>query len=197
MIDDVANKLISVLSKGYRQRVGLAETLIHDPEILILDEPTVGLDPAQIRKVRKLIKDIGRKRTVILSTHTLSEAEAVCDRVVIIKNGEIQAIDTTENLSKFAQNVSKIEVEVKHNTIQFEKFLTDSAWKWEKEAVGVDHYLYQIEHDISDDIRENIFRAVIKNKSVLLGMSVTQISLEDVFIDMVADSKTDSGGAVR
>lgn len=193
MIGDVSNKLISVLSKGYRQRVGLAEALIHDPEILILDEPTVGLDPTQIRKVRKLIKNIGRKRTVILSTHILPEVEAMCDRIVIIKNGEIQAIDTTENLSKLSRGTSKLEVEIKYNTDKFENFLAGSAWKWTKEKKSDSgDVLYKIEHSVSDDIREEIFCAIVKNKSVVLGMQTRETSLEDVFIEIVTDDKLGS-----
>ncbi len=193
MIGDVSNKLISVLSKGYRQRVGLADALIHDPEILILDEPTVGLDPTQIRKVRKLIKDIGRKRTVILSTHILPEVEAMCDRIVIIKNGEIQAIDTTENLSKLSRSTSKLEVEIKYNTEKFELFLSDSDWKWTKEKKSDSgDVLYKIEHSVSDDIREEVFGAIVKNKSVVLGMQTRETSLEDAFIEIVTDDKPGS-----
>ncbi|MFZ5807182.1 MAG: ABC transporter ATP-binding protein [Verrucomicrobiota bacterium] len=105
-VADVRDKVIASLSKGYRQRLGLADALVHDPELLILDEPTAGLDPNQIRAVRELIKDLGKKRTVLLSTHILSEVEMVCDRAIIIHKGKIEASDSLDNLRKKVQSGS-------------------------------------------------------------------------------------------
>jgi len=102
------HKKIEQLSKGYRQRVGLAQALIHDPEVLILDEPTTGLDPNQLVEIRKLIKDVGKNKTIILSTHIMQEVEAICDRVIIINNGNLVADDTLENLKKDGGTLEEI-----------------------------------------------------------------------------------------
>jgi ABC-2 type transport system ATP-binding protein len=111
-VDSVAKKLIGNLSRGYRQRVGLADALVHDPELLILDEPTAGLDPNQIRAVRDLIKSLGKDHTILLSTHILPEVEMICDRAVIINRGRIEASDTLENLSKMV-HTSVLALEIK------------------------------------------------------------------------------------
>lgn len=106
-------RIIGQLSKGYRQRVGLAEALVHDPELLILDEPTIGLDPNQIRQVRELIQNLGKRHTILLSTHILSEVEAICRRVLIIKNGHIMASDSTDHLLRHMKGFSRVHMEVK------------------------------------------------------------------------------------
>src|SRR5436190_6971950 len=113
---DVQRKLIGALSKGYRQRVGLADALVHDPELLILDEPTIGLDPNQIRQVRELIKNLGGKRTVLISTHILPEVEIMCSRVIIIHKGKIRASDTAENLLKNQRTAGSMRLEAKVGT---------------------------------------------------------------------------------
>src|SRR5471032_1121479 len=112
-LKDVENKIIGTLSKGYRQRVGLADALVHDPDLLILDEPTIGLDPNQIRQVRELIKNLGRKHTILLSTHILSEVELTCARVLVINRGRIEASDTPANLTKLVRGGGSIVLEVK------------------------------------------------------------------------------------
>src|SRR6266702_1303369 len=110
---DVERKLIGNLSKGYKQRVGLADALVHDPDLLILDEPTIGLDPNQIRAVRDLIKDLGGKRTVLISTHILPEVEIMCSRVIVIHKGKIRASDTAENLLKNQRTAGNMRIEAK------------------------------------------------------------------------------------
>src|SRR5271155_870224 len=112
-LKDVENKIIGTLSKGYRQRVGLADAMVHDPELLILDEPTIGLDPNQIRAVRDLIKDLGKHHTILLSTHILSEVELTCGRVLVINRGRIEASDTPANLTKLVRGGGSIVLEVK------------------------------------------------------------------------------------
>src|SRR5580704_11216012 len=112
-VQEVENKLIATLSKGYRQRVGLADALVHDPDLLILDEPTIGLDPNQIRQVRELIKNLGGKRTVLISTHILPEVEMMCSRVIVIHKGKIRASDTAENLLKNQRTAGSMRVEAK------------------------------------------------------------------------------------
>src|SRR5258708_33935514 len=110
---DVERKLIGALSKGYRQRVGLADALVHDPDLLILDEPTIGLDPNQIRQVRELIKNLGGKRTVLISTHILPEVEIMCSRVIVIHKGTIRASDTAENLLKSHRATGSMRIDAK------------------------------------------------------------------------------------
>ena len=112
-LKDVENKIIGTLSKGYRQRVGLADAMVHDPDLLILDEPTIGLDPNQIRAVRDLIKDLGKHHTILLSTHILSEVELTCSRVLVINRGRIEASDTPANLTKLVRGGGSILLEVK------------------------------------------------------------------------------------
>src|SRR6202041_1604680 len=112
-VKEVENKLIATLSKGYRQRVGLADAMVHDPDLLILDEPTIGLDPNQIRAVRDLIKDLGKHHTILLSTHILSEVELTCARVLVINRGRIEASDTPANLTKLVRGGGSIVLEVK------------------------------------------------------------------------------------
>src|SRR5476651_1599230 len=112
-LKDVENKIIGTLSKGYRQRVGLADAMVHEPELLILYEPTIGLDPNQIRSVRDLIKDLGKHHTILLSTHILSEVELTCSRVLVINRGRIEASDTPANLTKLVRGGGAFLLEVK------------------------------------------------------------------------------------
>src|ERR1700761_47531 len=122
-LKDVENKIIGTLSKGYRQRVGLADALIHEPDLLILDEPTIGLDPNQIRAVRDLIKELGKHHTILLSTHILSEVELTCSRVIVINRGKIEASDTPNNLTKLVHGGGSILLEVKASPVDVTKKL--------------------------------------------------------------------------
>lgn len=184
-ITDVYNRIIRNLSKGYKQRVGLAQALIGNPPILILDEPTVGLDPKQIIEIRTLIKKLGKKHTVILSSHILPEIQAVCDRVIIINKGVIAADDTTENLTK---NIS-----ADHRIIARIDGSRDEVLKTIKSIPGVisvtadmerekSVYDYEIETKENADIRRELFKRIVSRSWVLLGLKSTEMTLEDIFL---------------
>ncbi len=175
------NKKIGALSKGYRQRTGLAAALIHDPEVLILDEPTTGLDPNQIIEIRNLITKVGKEKTVMLSTHIMQEVEAICDRVIIINNGEIVA----EN------SVSKIqEISLQKNQVIIVEFLTNVAITELVKINGVENVIptdkntYIFETSINNDIRENVFKYAVNNNIVILSMYKKEKSMEDVFREL-------------
>lgn len=172
------NKKIGTLSKGYRQRVGLAQALIHDPSVLILDEPTTGLDPNQLVEIRNLIKEISKDKTVILSTHIMQEVKALCNRVIIIDNGEIVANDTVENLTG-SQLVLQVEFqsEVDLNVLQ-------SLGKVEMISRG----LYEISHEESEDLRSRMFELAKDNNWVILGMQQREKDLEQVFRNLTKKS---------
>lgn len=180
-LGSVRRRLIANLSRGYRQRVGLAQALIHDPPVLILDEPTVGLDPKQIIEIRELIKSLAGSHSVILSTHILPEATAVCQRVVIINGGRIVAEDTPDQLSARLRRSEKISVTLKASPVNvLERF---------REVAGVEHVLATpdphtvlIECALGKDIREEVARFAIRNDWGLLEMKPVSMTLEDVFL---------------
>lgn len=186
-ISDVSKRLIGNLSKGYRQRVGFAQALIGDPKIIILDEPTVGLDPSQLIEVRNLIMDLKRDHSVILSSHILSEISAVCDRVVIINHGQIQAIDTIANLEESAKanTVLKIKVqgssrEVSRTAMQVEGVVRVSNVTFVKTGV----YTYDVE--IKDrSIRNSLLSALLYKQLDVLEVSEERKSLEQIFVNLV------------
>ncbi len=171
------NKKIGALSKGYRQRVGLAQALMHDPEVLILDEPTTGLDPNQILEIRNLIKKIGKEKTVMLSTHIMQEVEAICSRAIIINNGIIVADDLTVNM----QHLLK-----KRNTITVE-FNTNVNNDFLKKIPGVlkvtprRGFIWDIESDDDVDVRSEIFKFAVKSNIEVLSMHKETVSMEEVF----------------
>ena len=187
-LDKMAYRLIGKLSKGYRQRVGLAQTMLHDPDILILDEPTVGLDPNQIIEIRQLIKKIGKKKTVILSTHILPEVEATCNRVIIINNGTLVADGTTEQLIGRARNSGeKIVCEIRGNASEIEDQLSRiSGVEDVKRKDEKINQLYQFEviPAANSDPREDIFYAVSKNGWSMIELRREGIKLEDVFAQL-------------
>ena len=174
------NKKISALSKGYRQRVGIAQALIHDPDILILDEPTSGLDPNQIVDIRKIISDLGKEKTIILSTHIMQEVEAVCDRVVIIDHGKIVADNTTANLSGLSANNLQFQVEFKE-TVPQDKIL-EIPYVARAEKTSKNTWL--IETKGKKDIREQIFKFAVANKYNVLSLSQNELKMEDVFYSL-------------
>jgi ABC-2 type transport system ATP-binding protein len=179
------NRLIKNLSKGYKQRVGLAQAIIGNPEVLILDEPTVGLDPKEIIEIRNLIKEIGRNHTVILSSHILSEVSAVCDRVVIINKGQIVASGTPEELSQKASISSKILLRVKGNGKETAKRLKDlnnvqSVTLQGSLEKGTADLLVEAKQD--KDIREELFWKLSKAEVPVLLMKPIDLSLEEVFL---------------
>ncbi len=175
-------KKIGELSKGYRQRVGLAQAMIHDPEVLILDEPTTGLDPNQIVEIRKLIKELGKEKTVILSSHILSEVEATCDRILIINKGKIVADGTSETLRKQARGQELIKVQIEDsNGADIKKALLGLA---SVESVKLleekeNYYLVQSKPDLVS--RKEVFDLCVKNKWYLMEMTGIETRLEDVF----------------
>ena len=186
-IEDVSKRLINNLSKGYKQRVGFAQALIGDPQIIILDEPTVGLDPSQLIEVRNLILDLKRDHSIILSSHILSEISAICDRVVIINHGEIQAIDTIANLesSAKANTVLKLKVqgssrEVARTARSVEGVVSVSNITFVKTGI----YTYDVE--ISDrEVRNPLLSALLVNKMDVLEVSEERKSLEQIFVNLV------------
>ncbi|WP_236980459.1 ATP-binding cassette domain-containing protein [Membranihabitans maritimus] len=188
-LNDERHKTINELSKGYRQRVGLAQAMIHDPEVLILDEPTTGLDPNQIIEIRKLIKELGKEKTVILSSHILSEVEATCDRILIINKGKIVADGTAEVLRKQAkgQEILKIQIETQ-NGIDPEKALQslDSVDTIERLNTKPNFFRIQSNPEISS--KKPIFDLCVKNKWYLLEMSAEETRLEDVFRNVTSDA---------
>lgn len=184
-ISHVSNKIIKNLSKGYKQRVGIAQALIGNPEILILDEPTVGLDPKEIIEIRDFIKTLGKNHTVILSSHILSEISAVCDRVLILNKGVIVAQDTTENLSENLSKNHKMNISVKGDkeniktALENEQSIVSVIQQGENEK---DTYQFIVEASENCDIREVIFDNAIKNNYKILGMNPVEMSLEDIFL---------------
>ena len=190
-IKDVEKKLIRNLSRGYKQRVSLAGALVGNPEVIILDEPTVGLDPKQITEIRKLIKELGKKHTVILSSHILSEVSQICERVIIINKGKILAIDTPENLEKKTQekNVIIITVEDKENNM--EKIKKDIPEMLECKLIknnddGTKQYVLKSNVDV--DLRRKLFDILPKKNITIFELKKAEKSLEDAFLALIETS---------
>ncbi|MEK6526371.1 MAG: ABC transporter ATP-binding protein [Nitrospirota bacterium] len=180
-LGDVRNRLIANLSRGYQQRVGLAQVLLHDPPVLILDEPTMGLDPKQIIEIRELIKSLAGSHTVILSTHILPEATAVCQRVVIINNGRIVAVDSPQRLSARLRQSEKISVTVKAppaNLAHRFRALPGVLSVFEPTETGA----FLLECELGEDRRDDIARFVVGNGWGLLELKTVSMTLEDVFL---------------
>jgi ABC-2 type transport system ATP-binding protein len=179
------HKKIGELSKGYRQRVGLAQALIHDPEVLILDEPTAGLDPNQIIEIRDLIRAIGREKTVILSSHILAEVEATCDRILIINKGRIVADGTPENLRKKAQGQEMLKLTIddgeKNEITAALQKLQGIEWV---NPVGDNGIRFEIQSKPNVSSRRAIFDLCVKNKWALTEMVVVETKLEDIFHEL-------------
>ncbi len=169
-------KKIGALSKGYRQRVGLAQAMIHDPKVLIMDEPTTGLDPNQLDEIRNLIKSLGKQKTVMLSTHIMQEVEAICDRVIIINKGEIVANDETKNL----QNNNNKQI----ITVEFDKEISVELLNEIENInsiVHINHHTWQLISISNTDIRKNIFDFAIKHQLGVLTLNREEQSMENVF----------------
>jgi ABC-2 type transport system ATP-binding protein len=169
-------KKIGALSKGYRQRVGLAQALIHDPKVLILDEPTTGLDPNQLAEIRSLIIEIGKRKTVLLSTHIMQEVEAICSRVIIINKGQIVADDSTAVLQNSkSKNIVTVEFD-KQPDVE-----TLKAIEGVVNAISAGNNVWKIETEGSKDVRAALFQYAVKNNLAVLTMQVEEQRLEDVF----------------
>src|SRR6195256_2959002 len=182
---EVERKLIGALSKGYRQRVVLADALVNEPELLILDEPTIGLDPNQIRQVRELIKNLGKQHTILLSTHILPEVEMTCSRVIIIHKGRIEACDTPENLLSQIRQAGGVVVEAKvgndNGAEELKKIsgvrdvVTDSEGDWK---------IFSLRVESGNDVREEIFRLAMARHWTVRELSQRRATLEDVFVEI-------------
>ena len=194
-ITDVADRLCRNLSKGYRQRVGIAQALLGDPEIIILDEPTVGLDPAQIIEIRELIRELGKDHTVILSSHILSEVQAVCHTIMIISKGRLVACDTPENLEKLFTGTATIDITADGTAaellpaIEAVPGITSASVTQELE----DRTMIRIEtkDDGADDVARGVFFALSDIRKPILSMSTVKASLEDIFIELTAAAEQD------
>ncbi len=188
-IKDVSGKLIRNLSKGYKQRVGFAQALLGNPKFLILDEPTVGLDPNQVAEVRAIIKDLKKEHSVIFSSHILSEVSAVCDRVIIINKGDIRAIDTIENLEKSMASTLVLHIKVKGDkdtaasVIGMTKGVKEMK-KIEDEGSSIYAFTVDLEGD-SDTVRDAIMSDCLKNGVSILEMYTDKPNLENVFIELI------------
>ena len=184
---EVENRLIRNLSKGYRQRVGLAQAVLGFPEIIILDEPSVGLDPKQIIEIRELIRKLSEEHTIILSSHILSEVSAVCDYIMIINHGKLVASDTTENLMNHSLGSNTLELTVKGEKQDVEKMLRDVEeiqkleWKPGENEKTVSMVITTEE---KTDIREKLFYMMAEAKMPILNMQFTKVSLEDIFLEL-------------
>jgi ABC-2 type transport system ATP-binding protein len=189
---DQGGRLIKHLSKGFKQRVGLAQALIHDPEVLILDEPTVGLDPKQIRDVRGLIKSLGGDHTVILSTHILPEVSMTCEQVIIINDGRIAAKDTPQNLTVQVTGSDLIEIQVRSAEEAVQRFVqavlsVEGVSGASSLALGENLYQMTVEADRSRELRPLLSRGVIKSGMDLLQIQRKTISLEDIFLEVTTE----------
>ena len=191
-ISDMRNRLIKNLSKGYRQRVGLAEAIMGYPEVIILDEPTVGLDPKQIIEIRTLIKDLKKKHTVILSSHILSEVSAVCDYVLIISHGKLVASDTPEHLGKLAEGSNTLEMLIKGEKSQIKQALESiegvnsvTIEKDEKQNL----WSTKVSTEENNDIREKVFYKMSDINSPIYEMKSKKVSLEEIFLELTASEK--------
>ncbi len=175
------HKQIGALSKGYRQRVGLAQALIHDPAVLILDEPTTGLDPNQIVEIRNLISQVGKQKTVLLSTHIMQEVEAICHRVIIINKGHVVANDQAANIYSHGKAERQIVL------VEFDKKVEEKqllSVKGVSKALAVKENNWIIEADTNEDIRTDIFNFAVSNKITVLSMQKKEKSLEEVFQEL-------------
>ena len=188
-LNGVVHKPINTLSKGYKQRVGFAQAIIHDPKILILDEPTSGLDPNQIVEIRELIKELGKEKTLIISSHILQEVQAVCDRIVIINEGKIVADGSTEELQSAFQNKTKLILELiapKNEIIEISDNINETSIL-SISPLNKTTFKVEIEFDSANDIRTEIFNFIKSKDWILLEMHRENISLEVVFRNLTIE----------
>ncbi|MFB6306698.1 MAG: gliding motility-associated ABC transporter ATP-binding subunit GldA [Flavobacteriales bacterium] len=180
------NKQVGTLSKGYKQRLGLAQALIHSPEVLILDEPTSGLDPNQLTEIRDLIKEIGKERTVMLSTHIMQEVEAVCDRAIIIDAGNIVTDSNIKDIREETSSEAKLTVEFDKEIKEKDLFAIDGV----KEVSNNEGNTWKLKVNTSDDIRSRIFSFAVENELSVLTMQKEEKSLEDIFKQLTTHSES-------
>ena len=195
-LQDVSGRLIKNLSKGYKQRVGLAQAILGFPEIIILDEPTVGLDPKQIIEIRELIRTLSKKHTVILSSHILAEVREVCDYILIISKGKLVASDTPENLELLRNGASSLELEVKAAPDTARAILStiDDIDAMEMHSENENLTRVKLETKNGADIREAVFYAFAEEKCPLLEMKTAKASLEDIFMELTQKEESNDAG---
>jgi ABC-2 type transport system ATP-binding protein len=188
-VTHVQDRLIGKLSKGYRQRVGLAQALVADPDVLILDEPTIGLDPKQILETRNLIRGLAGNHTVILSTHILPEVSATCQRVIIINNGEIAAVDTPDNLTRRLRGAETLQLEVRGPQDEVASHLRGLPQVLDVAVTGGadGRHSYTIACALGSDLREQVAAAVVRQGWGLLELRSVGLSLEEIFIQIVTE----------
>ncbi len=196
-ITDVAGRLVKNLSKGYRQRVGIAQAMVGRPEVLVLDEPTIGLDPKQIIEIRNLIKELGQKHTVILSSHILSEVQAVCDRVVIINKGSIAAEDTPQGLSRKMTSTSRVQLSAEgpaRDVVQKLRLIpgVKNAEATIAKEDGIT--IFEIENEPETDVRKQIFFEMARNSWPIIEMKSLDPTLEDIFLQVTGSYQTGRRG---
>jgi len=187
-LEEYYDVLIGKLSKGFRQRVGVAQAIVHEPEVLILDEPTIGIDPIQIASTRQLIRELGKERTVLISTHILPEVSMICEHVIIIHEGKIVAEDNIENLSSLISGSRRVRLEVQGSTEQIAERL--------RQIKGVSRVSYQdpnfiVEYPASLDLRSKIIDAVTQGGFALLSLESMEMSLEDIFLKLTTEEETE------
>ena len=187
LLTDVRSQIIGTLSKGYRQRVGLATAILHKPRVLVLDEPTVGLDPKQIIAIRQLIRELGRERTLLLSTHILPEVELLCDRVMIIDRGRIVAEGTPESLRESWVGNPGLRITVKDNPAGAAEALAQIEGVAGVKDVGNGRFV--LEGNPGVDSREEVFRAAVERGWVLLELAQERATMEDVFVRLTTDTR--------
>ena len=194
------NRLIKNLSKGYKQRVGIAQALVGNPRVIILDEPTVGLDPKEIIEIRNLIRTLGETHTVILSTHILTEVQAVCDRILIINSGKLIADEKTENISRMIEGTRRLNARICGpqrdvlRVLRSIKEITTAEVFGEREG---DSFVYAIESTAGVDIRKPLFYALAQNNMPLIGLEQQGTNLEDIFISLVDNKQSDGKRPAR
>lgn len=193
-LDEVKNRIISKLSKGYKQRVGIAQALLGSPRVIILDEPTVGLDPIQIIEIRDLIKQLGQEHTVILSSHILSEVQAICEEVLIIAGGKLAAFDKPENLEKLLRSSNAVTFVAEAKTDEIDEILKEiqvtDHWQMKDLENGSVRVEVQIGDGEAADLSRRIFTAFAERKKVLLELVSKKANLEDVFIELTESGST-------
>lgn len=187
-----ADQIIGTLSRGYRQRVGIAQALLHDPQVMILDEPTIGLDPNQIREVRELIKSLAGNHTVMLSTHILPEAQMTCERVIIINQGKVVATDTTAALTHQARDAETMMFRVAKDDASIPTVLRELADVKAVRPVKGDPGAYQVETRIGCDCRPDVARAIVDKGWGLLELRPLEMTLEDVFHELTTELEGES-----
>ncbi|PYS45205.1 MAG: MFS transporter, partial [Acidobacteria bacterium] len=193
---DVKDRIIGKLSKGYKQRVGVAQALINDPPVLILDEPTIGLDPKQIHEIRELIKELAGSHTVVLSTHILPEVEQTCHRVIIIDRGKIIAVDTPQNLRFQLQGAERVLMEIAGPAVEVISKLkaTPGVLDVQKVSETDGRCKLQIDGELRKDIRSDLARTVVQSGWGLLELQSASMSLEDIFLKLTTAEEVEKAG---